>query len=161
MQDVTTMMRQNLNAIIFLINNRGYSIEVEIHDGPAENNYNDIQNWDYVALVKAMDNGSDKVYAVRVDTEDQLKAAIEAASTEQKNRLVFIECTIDRDDCSKVRQHHSWHCHILVTWPMSPSPNLIQPAVVQVLAMCNAIQLHRASTTATCGCLYSCRHILG
>mmetsp|Transcript_17263 Transcript_17263/g.51667 ORF Transcript_17263/g.51667 Transcript_17263/m.51667 type:complete len:571 (-) Transcript_17263:327-2039(-) len=100
-QDVTTMMRQNLNAIIFLINNRGYSIEVEIHDGPAENNYNDIQNWDYVALVKAMDNGSDKVYAVRVDTEDQLKAAIEAASTEQKNRLVFIECTIDRDDCSK------------------------------------------------------------
>lgn len=40
MQDVTTMMRQGLNAIIFLINNGGYSIEVEIHDGaPSHSTY--------------------------------------------------------------------------------------------------------------------------
>ena len=27
------------------INNGGYTIEVEIHDGPAHNNYNVIKNW--------------------------------------------------------------------------------------------------------------------
>jgi len=42
-QEVSTMIRYELRPIIFLINNRGYTIEVEIHDGP----YNNIKNWDY------------------------------------------------------------------------------------------------------------------
>uniref|UniRef100_A0A453AK19 pyruvate decarboxylase n=1 Tax=Aegilops tauschii subsp. strangulata TaxID=200361 RepID=A0A453AK19_AEGTS len=33
-QDVSTMLRCGQNSIIFLINNGGYTIEVEIHDGP-------------------------------------------------------------------------------------------------------------------------------
>lgn len=33
-QDVSTMMRFEANPIIFLINNAGYAIEIEIHDGP-------------------------------------------------------------------------------------------------------------------------------
>ena len=41
------------NPIIFLVNNGGYTIEVEIHDGP----YNTIKNWDYTALISAMHNG--------------------------------------------------------------------------------------------------------
>jgi len=32
-QDITTAMRFRQNPIIFLINNGGYTIEVEIHDG--------------------------------------------------------------------------------------------------------------------------------
>jgi hypothetical protein len=36
-------------VIIFLINNHGYTIEVEIHDGP----YNNIKNWDYAGLIQA------------------------------------------------------------------------------------------------------------
>ncbi|KAI7992248.1 hypothetical protein LOK49_LG12G00636, partial [Camellia lanceoleosa] len=35
-----------LRTIIFLINNGGYTIEVEIHDGP----YNVIKNWKYTGL---------------------------------------------------------------------------------------------------------------
>ena len=42
-QEVSTMIRMEVNPIIFLINNGGYTIEVEIHDGP----YNNIKNWDY------------------------------------------------------------------------------------------------------------------
>ena len=45
-QEVSTMIRYGLNPIIFLINNGGYTIEVEIHDGP----YNPIKNWDYAGL---------------------------------------------------------------------------------------------------------------
>jgi pyruvate decarboxylase len=47
------MMRYGTNPIIILINNGGYTIEVEIHDGP----YNVIKNWDYVGAVKAWHNG--------------------------------------------------------------------------------------------------------
>jgi TPP-dependent 2-oxoacid decarboxylase len=37
------MMRFGAAPVIFLVNNRGYAIEILIHDGP----YNRIQNWDY------------------------------------------------------------------------------------------------------------------
>jgi TPP-dependent 2-oxoacid decarboxylase len=33
-QDVSTMMRFEAAPIIFLVNNAGYAIEIEIHDGP-------------------------------------------------------------------------------------------------------------------------------
>jgi hypothetical protein len=33
-QDVSTMMRFGAAPIIFLVNNAGYAIEIEIHDGP-------------------------------------------------------------------------------------------------------------------------------
>jgi hypothetical protein len=43
------MMRFGANPVIFLVNNRGYAIEILIHDGP----YNRIQNWDYTGEGKA------------------------------------------------------------------------------------------------------------
>lgn len=41
---------------------QGYTIEVEIHDGP----YNIIPNWDYVKFVEALDNGGGASWATRV-----------------------------------------------------------------------------------------------
>lgn len=61
-QDVSTMIRCGQNSIIFLINNGGYTIEVEIHDGP----YNVIKNWNYVALVDAIHNGEGKCWTTKV-----------------------------------------------------------------------------------------------
>eukprot|EP01018_Ginkgo_biloba_P000836 Gb_33736 [translate_table: standard] len=52
-QDISTMIRCEHRSIIFLINNGGYTIEVEIHDGP----YNVIKNWNYTGLVDAIHNG--------------------------------------------------------------------------------------------------------
>ena len=37
------MIRYGVRPIIVLLNNRGYTIEAEIHDGP----YNQIKNWDF------------------------------------------------------------------------------------------------------------------
>ena len=50
-QEVAQMIRRKLPVIIFLINNHGYTIEVEIHDGP----YNNIKNWDYAGLIQVFD----------------------------------------------------------------------------------------------------------
>lgn len=61
-QDVSTMLRSGQKTIIFLINNGGYTIEVEIHDGP----YNVIKNWNYTALVDAIHNGEGKCWTTKV-----------------------------------------------------------------------------------------------
>ena len=47
-QELSTILRQNLKPIIFLINNNGYTVERAIHG--QNQPYNDIQMWDYNKL---------------------------------------------------------------------------------------------------------------
>lgn len=97
-QDVSTMIRCGQKTIIFLINNGGYTIEVEIHDGP----YNVIKNWDYTGFIKAIHNGQGNCWTAKVQTEEQLTDAIATATTgEHKNSLCFIEVIVHKDDTSK------------------------------------------------------------
>ncbi|KAF9588707.1 hypothetical protein IFM89_014583 [Coptis chinensis] len=88
---------ENCGTIIFLINNGGYTIEVEIHDGP----YNVIKNWDYTKLVDAIHNGEGKCWTAKVRTEEQLTEAIATATGDQKDSLCFIEVIAHKDDTSK------------------------------------------------------------
>ncbi|XP_048337005.2 pyruvate decarboxylase 1 [Ziziphus jujuba] len=96
-QDVSTMLRCGQSSIIFLINNGGYTIEVEIHDGP----YNVIKNWNYTALVDAIHNGQGKCWTTKVTSEEELVAAIETAKGEKMDCLCFIEVIVHKDDTSK------------------------------------------------------------
>ncbi|GKB45235.1 pyruvate decarboxylase 2 [Tanacetum coccineum] len=96
-QDVSTMLRWGQNPIIFLINNGGYTIEVEIHDGP----YNVIKNWNYTGLVDAIQNGEGKCWTKKVLCEEDLIEAIETAKGAKKDCLCFIEVMTHKDDTSK------------------------------------------------------------
>ena len=73
-QEVSTMIRYGASPVIFLINNGGYTIEVEIHDGP----YNTIMNWDYARLLPVFGESSDgsPPVGIQVRTEVQLDDAI-------------------------------------------------------------------------------------
>ncbi|KAF2282320.1 hypothetical protein GH714_043849 [Hevea brasiliensis] len=82
-QEVSTMLRWGHNSIIFLINNGGYTIEVEIHDGP----YNVIKNWSYAGLVNTIQNGEGNCWTTKVRCEKELIAAIETAMGDKKNCL--------------------------------------------------------------------------
>jgi len=93
-QEMSTIIRYQTNPIVILFNNRGYTIEVEIHDGP----YNNTKNWDYVKLIEAFDAGESNSKAVRVDTEAQFAKAITEAI--DYDGLYFIEATLDTDDCT-------------------------------------------------------------
>lgn len=95
-QDVSTMLRYRLNPIIILINNGSYTIEVQIHDGP----YNVLNNWDYVGLVKALDNKGQRAYAARATTEGELRNALEIAFGEASDKMCLIEAVVHKDDCS-------------------------------------------------------------
>ena len=88
-QDLSTMIRNRLKPIIFLINNDGYTIERVISDHP----YNDIQSWHYHKLVDVFGGG----LGLDVHTEGELEAALEQAAT--ANGLVFIEVHTGRWDC--------------------------------------------------------------
>ncbi|KAM3231773.1 pyruvate decarboxylase 2-like [Capsicum chacoense] len=96
-QDVSTMIRCDQKSIIFLINNGGYTIEVEIHDGP----YNVIKNWNYTGLVDAIHNGEGNCWTQKVKTEEELIEAIATATGEKKDCLCFIEVIVHKDDTSK------------------------------------------------------------
>jgi len=94
-QEVAQMIRHKLPVIIFLINNHGYTIEVEIHDGP----YNNIKNWDYAGLISAFNAEEGGGRGMRVTNGGELAEAIKVA-LENREGPTLIECIIDRDDCT-------------------------------------------------------------
>lgn len=88
-QDLSTMIRNNLKPVIFLINNDGYTIERVIVDHP----YNDIQPWRYHKLVDVFGGG----LSIDVHTEGELEDALDKAA--KADELVFIEIHTGRLDC--------------------------------------------------------------
>jgi TPP-dependent 2-oxoacid decarboxylase len=94
-QELSSMIRYKVNPIIFLMNNGGYTIEVEIHDGP----YNNIQNWDYAGLLNIFNAGKGNGLGIRANTAGELSSAIKQALAHEGGP-VLIECTLARDDCS-------------------------------------------------------------
>ena len=88
-QDLSTMIRNRLKPIIFLINNEGYTIERVIVDRP----YNDIQSWHYHKLVDVFGGG----ISFDVHTEGELEDALN--KTGMADDLVFIEVHTGRLDC--------------------------------------------------------------
>ncbi len=94
-QEVAQMVRLRLPVIIFLVNNRGYTIEVQIHDGP----YNNVKNWDYAGLMKVFNAEDGHGLGFRATTGAEMEKAI-AAALANKEGPTLIECQIDRDDCT-------------------------------------------------------------
>jgi indolepyruvate decarboxylase len=92
-QELSTLLRHRLNPVIFLMNNRGYTVERVIHDGP----YNDIQNWRYHELVDVFGRGAG--WGCEVRTEGELEAALDRA-VRDNDRLAFVEVHLDPMDCS-------------------------------------------------------------
>ncbi|RRT63834.1 hypothetical protein B296_00007362 [Ensete ventricosum] len=129
-QDVSTMLRCGQNSIIFLINNGGYTIEVEIHDGP----YNVIKNWNYAGLVDAIHNGEGKCWTTRVSTvtrdtdgrafavryEEELKEAIAMTTGAKHDCLCFVEVIVHKDDTSK--ELLEWGSRVCSANSRAPNP---------------------------------------
>lgn len=94
-QEVAQMIRYELPVIIFLINNRGYVIEIKIHDGP----YNYIKNWDYAGLIDVFNAGEGHGLGLKAGTADELAEAITKARHNRRGPTL-IECSLDREDCT-------------------------------------------------------------
>ncbi len=90
-QELSTIIRHQLNPIFFLINNDGYSIERAIHEG----SYNDIQPWKYHQIPQVFGGG----WSCEVQTEGELEVALKKAQ-QNLSCLSFIEIHLDRLDYS-------------------------------------------------------------
>jgi indolepyruvate decarboxylase len=88
-QDLSTMIRNHIKPVIFLLNNDGYTIERVISD----RSYNDIQPWRYHKLVDVFGGG----LGLDVRTEGELEEALGKAAA--ADCLVFIEIHTGRLDC--------------------------------------------------------------
>jgi indolepyruvate decarboxylase len=92
-QEISTMIRNKCNTIIFLINNEGYLIERLLHE---DGYYNDIQNWKYHKLPEVF---GDNCICFDVNTEDELDTALKTTSLET-GKLAFIEVHLPDYQCS-------------------------------------------------------------
>lgn len=86
-QELATMIRYDKKCLIFVVNNRGYTVERIIHDGP----FNDISNWQYHRLPEAF-NGRPGIEA---RTEGELERALELAESDGGPGPLLIEVHLD------------------------------------------------------------------
>jgi indolepyruvate decarboxylase len=77
-QELSTILRRSLKAIIFLVNNNGYTIERLIL-GPGSS-YNDINQWRYAEAPSFFDM-QDQAITFTVRTEDELEGALAQQTT--------------------------------------------------------------------------------
>lgn len=113
-QEVAQMIRNKQEVIIFLINNDGYTIEVQIHDGP----YNNVKNWDYANVVNSFNATDGHGKGIRATTNGELDEAVKVALS-HKGGPVLIECVIPRDDCTG--ELISWGRHVAATNSRPPA----------------------------------------
>ncbi len=91
-QELSTLYRYSVNAIVFVLNNSGYVTERLIHDGP----YNEVHPWAYHLLPEALGCPA----GILARTEGELEAALESA-VQRSREPVLVEVVVDRKDSSE------------------------------------------------------------
>ncbi|KAJ5916270.1 Pyruvate decarboxylase [Penicillium tannophilum] len=94
-QELSTMLRNKLNPIVFVICNEGYTIERYIHGWDAT--YNDIQPWDHVNIPKVF-GANDGYKGYRIKTRDELHKLFAEPSFNESDSLRLVELYMPRDD---------------------------------------------------------------
>ncbi|MGO3048931.1 pyruvate decarboxylase [Staphylococcus casei] len=86
-QEMSTMIREKVKPVIFIINNDGYTVERKIHGEHAA--YNDIKMWDY-KLLPTVFGGADEVSVHDVATSESLQQAFDQIN-DQPQMMHLIE----------------------------------------------------------------------
>ena len=90
-QEISTMMRNNLKPVIFVINNGGYTIERLLSKDPLDK-FNDIAGWNYSKLPYVF---GENVYSISVSNDIELDEAFKTIEKEQQNKMCYIEMHFD------------------------------------------------------------------
>ncbi|KAI4262991.1 MAG: hypothetical protein L6R42_001840 [Xanthoria sp. 1 TBL-2021] len=98
-QEVSTMIRQGLNPIIFLINNEGYTIERYIHGFEAS--YNDISQWKYTDLIPTFGGTPENSKTYQVKTKQEAEDLFNDKEFALAGKLQFVELFMPKEDAPK------------------------------------------------------------
>lgn len=89
--EIATAIRYNINPIIIVLNNHGYGTERPLIEG----NYNDVHDWNYIALCDLFRGG----IGIEVKTEEEFERSFLRALNDKEN-LYLIEIELDKMDFS-------------------------------------------------------------
>ncbi len=90
--ELSTIARNDLNPIVFVLNNKGYSTERFINDGP----YNDVLNWEFHRIPELLNAG----WGCEVRTEGDLEVALDYVTKHTKG-FSIINVHLDPLDASE------------------------------------------------------------
>jgi indolepyruvate decarboxylase len=93
--ELSSIAKEGLNPIVFVLNNKGYSTERFIHDGA----YNDIHNWNYHAMPALLGTG----WGCEAHTEGDLEEAL-ARVIKNKGAFSIINLHLDPYDKSSAME---------------------------------------------------------
>jgi pyruvate decarboxylase len=97
-QEVSTMLRNNLAPIIFVICNQGYTIERLIHG--MKDTYNDVREWKYKDLPAVFGAKDGTVLTYRVESKEELEKLFkdDEFSSGETKKMRFVELVMPWDD---------------------------------------------------------------
>ena len=104
-QEVSTMLRNNLKPIIFVINNSGYTVERILCDDP-EYDYNNIAQWDYSKLPEVFRGDC---FSTKVKTNKEFDEVLGKIEKLQKEKMCYVELVTDYMDIPKLAKAISKH----------------------------------------------------
>ncbi|KIW64664.1 hypothetical protein PV04_09582 [Phialophora macrospora] len=94
-QELGTIIREDLDVIVFLLNNDGYTIERAIHG--LHQKYNDVARWRYLQAPQFL--GADAgVFTARVKTWGDLQGVFATEEFTSGKGLRMVEIMLDRED---------------------------------------------------------------
>jgi pyruvate decarboxylase len=97
-QEISTMIKENLNIIIVVINNDGYTIERVIHG--RKQAYNDIASWRYLQALSMFGATDDDVATntLSARTWGELKEVIKSGPLKNGRGVRMLEVFMERED---------------------------------------------------------------
>ena len=97
-QELSTILRQGLAPIIFLLHNSHYEVENAMRVDGKEMHYNELQSWNYHQLATIFTQ-MQKPLGLCVTTESELETALtQAAQAQTEGRCVLIEVMLAAND---------------------------------------------------------------
>lgn len=97
-QEISTMIRHDLDVIIIVLNNDGYTIERAIHG--LKENYNDVAAWRYLGAPSFF-GAKEGTYTASARTWGELEVVLASKELSDGKGLRMVELFLDREDVPK------------------------------------------------------------
>ncbi|KAL1707971.1 thiamine diphosphate-binding protein [Schizophyllum commune] len=95
-QELSPMLRSGLAPIIFLLNNKGYTIERFLHGKTRK--YNDIANWKWTQLLDVLGGDEAKSKSYTVHTRDELSKLLDDPEFASAKEMQLVEVMMEQLD---------------------------------------------------------------